>query len=126
MVYRKFYFVVVCWLGGWVLAFSQNTTVRLTPLHNEIQTRANQEYPSLEALYKHLHANPELSFHEEKTAARIADELEKIGFAVTRNVGGHGVVGVQKNGNGPTVLVRTDLDALPVTENTGLEYASSV
>jgi hippurate hydrolase len=95
-------------------------------LYDEIKSSANQEYPSLEQLYKHLHTNPELSLYEEKTAVRIAEELEKAGITVTRNVGGHGVVGVLKNGNGPIVLVRTDLDALPVTENTGLEYASNV
>ncbi len=105
---------------------AQNPKVISNKLHDEIRSRATQEYASLEQLYKHLHANPELSFHEEKTAARIAEELEQAGFSVARNIGGHGVVGVLKNGNGPTVLVRTDLDALPVTENTGVEYASRV
>jgi hippurate hydrolase len=95
-------------------------------LHDEIRSRANQEYAALEQLYKHLHTNPELSFHEEKTAARIAEELQKAGYAVTTSVGQHGVVGVMKNGVGPTILVRTDLDALPITENTGLAYASKV
>jgi hippurate hydrolase len=95
-------------------------------LHGEIKSRADQEYASLEQLYKHLHGNPELSFHEEKTAARMAEELGKAGYAVTTGVGKHGVVGVLKNGAGPTVLVRTDLDALPVTENTGVAYASKV
>lgn len=85
-----------------------------------------QEYPSLEKLYRHFHANPELSFFEEKTSARLADELEKIGFDVTQNIGGYGIVGVLKNGNGPTVMVRADMDALPVTEQTGLAYASKV
>jgi amidohydrolase len=84
------------------------------------------ELDSLEALYKHLHASPELSYHEKATAARIASELKAAGFTVTPNVGGFGVVGVMKNGPGPTVLVRTDLDALPVTEKTGRPYASSV
>lgn len=126
MASRKFHLCIFCLLGCIATAFSQNSNSRLHPLHKEIQTRANQEYPSLEQLYKHLHANPELSFHEEKTSARIAEELEKTGFTVTRNVGGHGIVGVLKNGNGPTVLVRTDLDALPVAENTGIEYASKV
>ena len=84
------------------------------------------ELSSLEALYKHLHANPELSYHEQQTAARIAEELRETGFEVTTGVGGHGVVGVLKNGPGPTVMVRTDLDALPVVEKTGLPYASKV
>jgi hippurate hydrolase len=84
------------------------------------------ELASLEALYKHLHANPELSYQEERTAARIAQELRDAGFEVTTGVGGHGVVGVLRNGPGPTVMVRTDLDALPVVEKTGLPYASKV
>lgn len=81
---------------------------------------------SLTAFYRELHAAPELSFQEEKTAARLAEELRKIGAEVTTQVGKHGVVGLLKNGPGPTVLVRTDLDALPVTEATGLPYASRV
>jgi len=108
------------------LVYSQKQTTLSASLIKEIQSRANQEYASLDQLYKHLHANPELSFHEEKTAERIATELEKAGFTVARNVGGYGIVGILKNGSGPTVLVRTDLDALPITENTSLEYASRV
>jgi hippurate hydrolase len=91
-----------------------------------VNQRLAADYPRLEALYKHLHAHPELSLHEEQTAARLARELKEAGFEVTEKVGGHGVVGVLKNGPGPTVLVRTDLDALPVTEQTGLPYASKV
>jgi len=78
----------------------------------------------LVGLYKHLHAHPELSYREVATAARVAEELKKAGAEVTANVGKLGVVGVLRNGRGPTVLVRTDLDALPVTEQTGLDYAS--
>ncbi len=74
--------------------------------------------------YKHCHANPELSLLEEKTSARIAERLEQAGISVTRKVGGHGVVGVLENGDGPTVLIRTDMDALPVSEETGLPFAS--
>src|SRR2546426_12521017 len=70
----------------------------------------DQEYLSLDALYKHLHSHPEISFQEENTAKRIADELAKLGFEVTQKVGGHGVVGVLRNGAGPTILLRTDLD----------------
>ena len=91
-----------------------------------IRFRLEKEYTTLSELYTHLHTHPELSFHEEKTSARIADELKQVGLEVTTNVGGHGVVGVLKNGNGPTILVRTDLDALPVREQTGLAYASAV
>src|SRR5688572_2135067 len=77
-------------------------------------------------LYKHLHSHPELSQLEKETSARIADELESAGLAVTRGVGGNGVVGMLENGPGPRIMVRTDLDALPVTEQTGLVYASTV
>lgn len=80
----------------------------------------------LQAVYRQFHSNPELSRQEEKTAARLADELRKLGFDVSTKVGGHGVVGILKNGQGPTVMVRTDLDALPVTEDTGLPFASKV
>jgi hippurate hydrolase len=78
----------------------------------------------LVALYKHLHTHPELSFQEHETAKRIAEELSKSEAAVTTGVGKLGVVGVLKNGQGPVVLVRTDMDALPVIEETGLAYAS--
>ena len=77
-------------------------------------------------LYKHLHTHPELSFKETQTAARVAEELRDAGADVTSGVGKLGVVGVIKNGPGKTVLVRTDLDALPVTEATGLPYASKI
>jgi hippurate hydrolase len=82
------------------------------------------ELPGLEAFYKERHRQPELSLQEEKTAARLAKEMEALGFSVTTNVGGYGIVCVLKNGPGPTVLVRTDMDALPVVEQTGLPYAS--
>lgn len=78
------------------------------------------------ALYRELHARPELSLHEEETAGRVAAALEAAGYAVTPGVGGHGVVGVLRNGEGPVVLLRGDMDALPVTEETGLAYASAV
>jgi amidohydrolase len=82
-------------------------------------------YPSLDALYRDLHQNPELSLHEEKTAVKLAARLRVLGFDVTEHVGGTGIVGVLHNGKGPTVLVRTELDALPVKESTGLPYAST-
>lgn len=77
-------------------------------------------------LYRHLHANPELSFHEQATAARLGDELAQLGLAVTRGVGGTGLVAVLVNGEGPTGMLRADLDALPIAEQTGLPYASTV
>jgi amidohydrolase len=83
-------------------------------------------YPKLDALYIDLHKNPELSMKEEKTGARLATELKALGYEVTTGVGGTGVVGVLKNGAGPTVLLRTELDGLPIEEKTGLPYASTV
>jgi amidohydrolase len=83
-------------------------------------------YPSLEELYKHLHTHPELSFHETQTAARLAKELRAAGLEVTEGVAKTGIVALLKNGTGPTIMVRTDMDALPVTEATGLPYASKV
>jgi hippurate hydrolase len=77
-------------------------------------------------LYKELHASPELSFHEIQTADKMAEMLRKQGFVVTEQLGGNGVVGVLENGQGPTVMVRADMDALPVVEETGLPYASTV
>jgi hippurate hydrolase len=83
-------------------------------------------YPALDKLYIDLHRNPELSLQEEKTAAKMARQLRDAGYTVTEKVGGHGVVGVLKNGTGPTVMLRTDMDALPVKEQTNLPYASTV
>ncbi len=104
------------------LAFAQQTP----------QSLADAELPSLLAIYKDIHSHPELSGHEERTALLIAKELRAAGCQVTEHLGkyensklkGYGVVGVMKNGDGPTVLVRTDMDALPVEEETGLPYAS--
>ncbi len=90
----------------------------------EIQKQIAADFEHLQTLYKHFHTHPELSLHEQQTSARLAAELKALGFTVTEKVGGYGVVGVLKNGRGPTVLVRTDMDALPVTERTGLPYAS--
>jgi hippurate hydrolase len=78
----------------------------------------------LTQLYKELHQSPELSFAEEQTAAKMAARLRELGFEVTEKVGGFGVVGVLKNGDGRTLLLRSDMDALPVVEETGLDYAS--
>ena len=95
----------------------------------------DREMPSLLSTYKSLHAAPELSHHEQKTSAFVAGELRALGFTVTEKVGkyaghpewaGYGVVAILKNGPGPTVYVRTELDALPVEEMTGLPYASKV
>lgn len=91
----------------------------------QVQSRIDAEYPSLETLYKDLHAHPELSLQEERTSAKVAAELRSAGFEVTEKFGGTGVVGVLRNGPGPTVLIRTDMDALPVKEDTGLPYSST-
>jgi amidohydrolase len=98
------------------------------------QSLADNELPSLLTIYKDIHSHPELSGHEERTASFIAKELRAAGCQVTEHLGkyensklkGYGVVGVMKNGDGPTVLVRTDMDALPVEEETGLPYASKI
>src|SRR5437868_4770746 len=98
------------------------------------QQVADAEVPSLLAIYKDIHTHPELSTKEARTSALLAKELRAAGCEVTENVGkydkpdqkGYGVVGVMKNGDGPIVLVRTDMDALPVHEETGLPYASTV
>ena len=79
-----------------------------------------------EALYRHFHQNPELSFEEFKTTERLSTELENIGFEMYRKIGGNGFVGILKNGQGPVIMVRTDMDALPLEEKTGLFFASRV
>jgi hippurate hydrolase len=94
------------------------------------QPGTNQEVDSVfdlsRALYQELHQHPELSSHEVQTALKLAGELRKIGFTVTERVGGTGLVAVLENGPGPTVMLRTELDALPVEEKTGLSFASKV
>lgn len=93
-------------------------------IQNQVDAIVESDYPRLDELYKYLHANPELSNMEKNTAARVAKELREVGFEVTENVGGYGVVGVLKNGAGKTILVRADMDGLPIKEETGLPYAS--
>lgn len=93
---------------------------------DQIKAGIETELPTLEQLYMHLHSHPELSYQEETTSATLAKELKGLGFDVATKVGGHGVVGVLRNGNGPTVLIRTDMDGLPVIEKTNLAYGSKV
>lgn len=101
-----------------------------TDLEKMAGTRMNE----LLDIYRHLHANPELSYHEKQTSAYLAGKLREYGFEVTEGLGnygiadrdGYGVLGLLRNGTGPTVMVRTDLDALPVLEKTGLPYASKI
>ena len=110
------------WVGAVILLGWQHA---LAEVPSEL-VGLDQLYPSLDALYIDLHKNPELSLHEEKTASKMASHLRNLGFEVTQHVGGHGVVAVLRNGPGPTVLVRTDMDALPIKEMTGLAYASTI
>ncbi len=114
--------VAICWL----LVLLPNT---LNGQTQESTTPTSQwlkkNQSELEKLYLYLHKNPELSLQEEKTAARFGSELEAVGCQVTYDIGGHGVVGKLSNGNGPIVMARTDLDGLPVVEQTNQPYAST-
>jgi amidohydrolase len=91
-----------------------------------VDAKIDSEIAKLVELYMHFHQNPELSLQEVKSAAKLAEEMRTLGFTVTEKVGGTGIVCTLKNGPGPTVLVRADMDALPVTEQTGASYASTV
>ena len=95
-------------------------------VHDLVANRLAADYPALQKFYTDLHLHPELSLMEEKTSAKVAAGLRAAGFEVTEKFGGYGVVGVLQNGAGPTLLIRTDMDALPVLEETGLPYASTV
>jgi amidohydrolase len=94
-----------------------------TPPHSQ---EIDAVYPAAHDLYLDLHQHPELSSHETQTAAKLAERLRALGYDVTEHVGGTGIVAIMKNGPGPTVMLRTELDALPVEEKTGLPYASKV
>jgi len=90
----------------------------------QIDAGLDKAYGHLDALYKDIHEHPELGFQETRTAAKLAAEMRALGFEVTEHVGGTGIVAIYKNGPGPMVMVRTELDALPLEEKTGLPYAS--
>jgi amidohydrolase len=122
-------FLALCILAGIALPLASQSTAASPDLN----ASAERQLPALTEIYKHLHENPELSGHEVQTAAFVAAELRKLGYAVTDHVGKYkdgtqaeGVVAVLKNGAGPRLLLRTELDALPVEEKTGLDYASHV
>jgi len=93
---------------------------------NKINDLIENEYPYLENLYIYLHKNPELSFQEKNTSEKLANELESLNITVEKFIGGYGIVGILKNGEGPTIMIRTDMDALPQQEKTNLPYASNV
>jgi amidohydrolase len=120
--------------GVLVLSFLLVASVAVAQQQGKVDRAVDAQLRALVTMYKDLHASPELSHHEEKTSALVARELRSLGFDVTEHVGkyvnpdwkAYGVVAVMKNGAGPTVLVRADMDALPVEEQTGLPYASHV
>jgi len=108
----------LCVLPFLFLAFA----VAQTPSTKEVVS----VYPEAHSLYLDLHQNPELSMHETQTAAKLAAQLRSAGYEVTEHVGGTGIVAILRNGSGSTIMLRTELDALPVEEKTGLPYASKV
>ncbi len=121
--FRRHFFVC-----GWCLCISRGGIAALPePLDNKtLKTWVEKQTSSLVEYYQHLHAYPEVSFQEKETAAYLAKHWKTAGYTVSEQVGGHGIVGILKNGDGPTVMLRTDLDALPVTEATMLPFASKV
>ena len=111
---------------SWFAAVAAVTAFATPALSADVRSEVDAIYPQMQALYRDLHQSPELSNQEVKTAAKLATRLRDLGFEVTTGIGGTGFVGVLKNGAGPTVALRTELDALPVTEATGLPFASRV
>lgn len=103
-----------------------NSPFDVAAAKTRISSQLDVTYPGLDAVYKDIHAHPELAFQETRTAALLADKMRRIGFEVAEHVGKTGLVAVYRNGAGPTVLVRTELDALPMEEKTGLPYASHI
>lgn len=100
-------------------------TAHAATLPPEFTAQMDKDYPAIEALYQDLHRNPELAFNEHQTAKKLAERVKALGFEVTTGVGGTGVVAILKNGPGPIAMLRTELDALPVQEKTGLAFAST-
>src|SRR5437868_4517746 len=98
----------------------------MNALVHAIEGHSDKLLAELETIYKDFHQHPELSMQEVRTAKIAADYIEALGYEVTRDIGVTGVVGVLRNGEGPTVMLRADMDALPMAENTGLPYASTV
>jgi hippurate hydrolase len=118
------------WSGGLVLATLLGLAdaagaADVAGTRATIDRGLDAQYSHIEALYKDIHSHPELGFQETRTAARLAQEMRALGYEVTEGVGKTGIVALYKNGAGPTVMVRTELDALPMPEKTGLPYAST-
>jgi len=118
------------WSGGLVLATLLGLAdaagaADVAGTRATIDRGLDAHYSHIEALYKDIHSHPELGFQETRTAARLAQEMRALGYEVTEGVGKTGIVALYKNGAGPTVMVRTELDALPMPEKTGLPYAST-
>jgi amidohydrolase len=120
-------------MAVWAMTGAAGAGLTARAIAQEVPALVDKQFPGLLNTYKGLHAAPELSHHEAQTSALLADEMRKAGYTVTERVGkypdgsqAYGVVGIMKNGAGPTLLIRTDLDALPVTEDTKLPYASKV
>ncbi len=121
-MFHNLFFSLILFLG---ILFSPGSIAETRGQSTSVSL-SDTELDYLVSLYRHLHANPELSLHEKATASRMARELDLPGIEVTQGVGGNGVVAVLENGEGPTLLLRADMDALPVKEETGLDYASAV
>jgi amidohydrolase len=102
--------------------------IMLSPLASSttLELKLDKTMPAIEKFYLDLHQSPELSYHEQETGEKLATKLRALGYEVTDNVGGFGVVGLYKNGDGPTIMIRTDTDGLPIIEQTGKSYASTV
>jgi amidohydrolase len=116
--------IVTLFFVGLLMSLGADAQTQTTTSAPPIVEQVAAIYPEIEALYLDLHQHPELSMREQKTAAKLAERLKALGYQVTTGVGGAGIVAILKNGDGPTVMLRTDMDALPVEEKTGLPYAS--
>ncbi len=117
MINRIVFIAVLIFTFQFVYAQEKN-------LIKQIDVELNKAISSKVILYKHLHENPELSFREKETSKLLSEKLKSLGFEIIENIGGYGFAGVLKNGEGPVIMYRTDLDALPILEKTGVSYAS--
>ncbi len=120
-------------MAGFMLVLASLCPAVFTPARAEldvaklkasIEASVEADYPKLDALYKDIHAHPEVAFQEVRTAAKLAAEMRALGFEVTEKIGKTGLVAIYRNGEGPAIMVRTELDALPMEEKTGLPYSS--